>query len=127
VSRCPECHTPPLFANGQKAVIGAPAGSDAPMTAFLVPSLRNIATTAPYMHAGGFATLVDVLRFYDRGGGRGSLARDASRLHWHIRPLGLTAEEQQAAIEFLLTLTDEQALPKPPSSVPSGLPVLARE
>lgn len=35
--------------------------------AFKTPSLRNVATRAPYMHAGQFATLAEVLRFYRDG------------------------------------------------------------
>jgi hypothetical protein len=36
--------------------------------AFKVPSLRNIALTAPYMHDGSIATLDGVIDFYERGG-----------------------------------------------------------
>lgn len=40
------------------------------LRAFKTPSLRNVAVRAPYMNAGQFATLGDVLRFYrDRSGG----------------------------------------------------------
>ena len=34
--------------------------------AYKVPSLRNVAERAPYMHAGQFATLADVLDHYNR-------------------------------------------------------------
>lgn len=34
--------------------------------AFRTPSLRNVAQTAPYMHAGQFATLAEVIEFYKR-------------------------------------------------------------
>ena len=36
--------------------------------AFRTPSLRGVAETGPYMHAGQLATLEDVVAFYDRGG-----------------------------------------------------------
>jgi len=36
--------------------------------AFKIPSLRNIALTAPYFHNGGESTLEDVIDFYFRGG-----------------------------------------------------------
>ena len=40
------------------------------LRAFKTPSLRNVAVRAPYMNAGQFATLGEVLRFYrDRTGG----------------------------------------------------------
>ena len=32
---------------------------------FKIPSLRNIALTAPYMHDGRFATLLDVVNHYN--------------------------------------------------------------
>ena len=32
---------------------------------FKIPSLRNVALTAPYMHDGRFATLEEVIRFYN--------------------------------------------------------------
>jgi|KBSSwiStaDraftv2_1062776.scaffolds.fasta_scaffold2062847_1 cytochrome c peroxidase len=40
--------------------------------AFKVPTLRNIALTAPYMHNGAFKTLEKVVDFYDGGGALGS-------------------------------------------------------
>jgi cytochrome c peroxidase len=124
VSRCPECHTPPLFTNGQLAAIGAPSHDGDRTRAFLVPSLRNVASTSPYMHDGGLATLTEVLDFYDQGGGRGVSGVDVKRLHWHIRPLGLSDDERAAVVLFLGTLTDERAMPAVPAQVPSGLPVL---
>ena len=33
---------------------------------FRVPSLRNVAVTAPYMHNGVFKSLDTVIRFYDK-------------------------------------------------------------
>ena len=35
---------------------------------FRTPSLRNVGVRAPYMHNGRFATLEEVVDFYDRGG-----------------------------------------------------------
>ncbi|MEL6183235.1 MAG: cytochrome c peroxidase [Myxococcota bacterium] len=49
--------------DGFAEVTGDPADDNA----FKSSSLRNVAETAPYMHDGRFATLEDVLRFYDRG------------------------------------------------------------
>jgi cytochrome c peroxidase len=136
VSRCAECHTPPLFTNGQFAVIGVPQqGAQVPdqgvggrlgeaslIGAFKVPSLRNIAKTAPYMHAGNFQSLAEVLAFYNRGGGRAEKDQGIS-IHWHIRPMGLTETELQSLALFLGTLSDESKMPEIPVKVPSGLPV----
>jgi cytochrome c peroxidase len=68
VARCAECHTPPLFTNQQVAVLGTPEPEGRPLDvgaektfdapklkgAFKVPTLRNVAQTAPYMHSGRF-------------------------------------------------------------------------
>jgi cytochrome c peroxidase len=69
---------------------------------FRVPSLRNIALTAPYMHNGSLATLNDVVRHYSE--------LDEERLHGHegvrlIRPLRLTSQEKSDLVAFLETLS----------------------
>jgi cytochrome c peroxidase len=136
VSRCSECHTPPLFTNGQFAVIGVPNERDqhgddgvgaltqesSQKGAFKVPSLRNAALTAPYMHRGQFATLDDVMLFYNRGGGRSDSPRNAM-IHWHVRPMGLDPGELETLTLFLRTLTDVSNQPVVPLAVPSGLRV----
>lgn len=67
---------------------------------FKVPSLRNIALTAPYMHDGSIATLEQVIAHYNSGGA--SNPQKDSR----IKPLQLTTQEQADLLEFLNTLTD---------------------
>ncbi|WP_333839945.1 cytochrome-c peroxidase [Pelomicrobium sp.] len=69
--------------------------------AYRTPTLRNVALTAPYMHDGSLATLEEVVAFYDRGGFDHPL-RDP-----RLKPLGLTAEEQQALVAFLKALTGD--------------------
>jgi cytochrome c peroxidase len=66
-----------------------------------VPSLRNVAYTAPYMHDGSLATLDEVVEHYNRGG--------AGHFNQHpaVRPLHLNAEEVKALVRFLETLSDE--------------------
>ncbi|MFT4060873.1 MAG: cytochrome c peroxidase [Edaphocola sp.] len=70
-----------------------------------VPSLRNIALTAPYMHDGRFNTLEQVLAFYSRG-----IHPKSENIDEHITPLGrglqLTPEQQADVVAFLKTLTD---------------------
>ncbi|MFZ1103460.1 MAG: cytochrome c peroxidase [Hyphomicrobiaceae bacterium] len=68
---------------------------------FRVPTLRNVAGTAPYMHNGSLATLADVVRYYSEV--------DEDRLHGLpgqslIRPLRLTLQEQADLVAFLKTL-----------------------
>ncbi len=73
----------------------------ADMGVFMVPSLRNLSYTAPYMHDGSLETLEEVIELYDEGG----------KGHWNqdfrIFPLELTAHEKEALKAFLLTLNDE--------------------
>jgi cytochrome c peroxidase len=66
-----------------------------------VPTLRNIAVTAPYMHDGRFATLDAVLDHYARVA---NLAASDARL----RSFNLSTDERAAVIAFLDTLTDAQ-------------------
>lgn len=71
---------------------------------FRTKSLRGVATSPPYMHAGQLAGLVDVVAFYNDGGG--DVANDVMK-DPRIRPLGLTAEEQADLVALLETFTGE--------------------
>jgi cytochrome c peroxidase len=79
--------------------LAAPDASQA--GAFRVPSLRNVATRAPYMHAGQMRTLKQVLQHYNRAP---KAAAGQSELH----PLGLGATELAQLEAFLHTLGDER-------------------
>lgn len=135
VARCSECHTPPLFTNEQIAVIGMPEpdghafdvgaepilGSPKLKGGFKVPTLRNIARTAPYSHSGAFADLHGVVEFYNKGRGNAVPKDMQLYLHWHISDPKLTAAEVDRIVDFLGALTDETFVPQPPARVPSGL------
>jgi len=135
VARCSECHTPPLFTNEQIAVIGMPepAGRtfdvgaettfDSPKLkgGFKVPTLRNIARTAPYSHSGAFADLRGAVEFYNKGRGNAVPQGMHLYLHWHISDPKLTETEVDRIVDFLGALTDETFLPQRPAHVPSGL------
>ena len=73
---------------------------------FRTPTLREVSTTAPYMHGGSLATLDDVVEFYNRGGARqaGWPGRGATKDR-PLRPLGLTKKEKRDLVEFLKTLS----------------------
>lgn len=71
---------------------------------FQTAQLRDLKYTAPYMHNGAFATLDEVIDFYDRGGGQGSV----------LKPLNLNATEKQALKTFLLTLSGDPVVVKDP-------------
>lgn len=62
------------------------------------PSLRNVALTAPYMHAGQIADLAQVVRHYDR-------APVAMVGHNEAKPLKLRPVERKQLVSFLNTLT----------------------
>jgi cytochrome c peroxidase len=66
--------------------------------AFKPSTLRNIAETAPYMHAGQFATLEEVLRHYNQ-------APDSPVGHTELEPLDLTEGEIAQLIAFLRALS----------------------
>jgi cytochrome c peroxidase len=68
---------------------------------FKTPSLRGAADTAPYMHDGRFATLEEVVRFYDERQGAAPLGHPTTLL----QPLGLTDGEVADLVAFLSTLT----------------------
>ncbi len=65
--------------------------------AFKTPSLRNLNQTAPYMHAGQFATLKQVVQHYN-------LAPTAMIGSSELKPLGLTEREVTQLVAFLETL-----------------------
>jgi cytochrome c peroxidase len=71
--------------------------------AFRTPSLRNVELTGPYFHDGSAATLLDVVKFYVRGGNESPI-RD-----WELQAVSLTDNEQQDLIEFLKALTGDDA------------------
>ncbi|MHC5110307.1 MAG: cytochrome-c peroxidase [Planctomycetota bacterium] len=67
--------------------------------AFKTPTLRNIADSAPFMHNGSLANLVDVINFYNDGGG------PYNGLSELVTPLFLTDKEKRQLVLFLETLT----------------------
>jgi cytochrome c peroxidase len=73
---------------------------------FRVPSLRNAARTAPYMHDGSLATLADVVRHYSEVSEERLHGLPGQRL---VRPLRLSAEERADLVAFLETLTGDVA------------------
>ncbi len=85
---------------------------------FRTPSLRNVALTAPYMHAGQFETLDRVLDHYSTF--EGALPPDHHDAQEQLlRPLSLSPEERVAILAFLHALTDttlDSELRSPPDS-----------
>lgn len=109
IANCVACHVGPTFTDEQFHNTGVSFGQDSGRRAitnraedngrFNVPSLRNVALTAPYMHDGSLATRQDVVDFYDRGG------RPNPGLDREIHPLGLSMEEKRDLVAFLRALS----------------------
>ncbi len=130
-TRCFECHAAPTFATDTFRVVGvesddpgrAAIANDGDFGAFKVPTLRNIALTAPYMHNGSMTTLEEVLDFYAEGGGR---AHGQENIDVFVQGFEMSDQEKADLLAFLMALTDESQMPEIPTAVPSGLPVIER-
>jgi cytochrome c peroxidase len=124
---CGNCHTGPMFSDFKLHVLGFPdnpklQASDAGAEntyAFRTASLRNLAFTAPYMHSGVFATLEDVLEFYDdvadRRGGDRNVNVSREQLDPLLRRLRGVDDDDEDLLAFLRALSDEsfdKAIPK---------------
>lgn len=125
---CSHCHFDPLFGdnsyrnNGLDAVDdladfadlgrGAITGNLYDNGKFRVPTLRNIALTAPYMHDGRMATLEEVLNHYGAGG------HGVSNEDVNIAPFELNEQQKADLIAFLHTLTDTSFVNNPAFSNP---------
>jgi cytochrome c peroxidase len=90
--------------------------------AFKTPTLRDIELTTPYMHNGSEKTLLDVVRFYSRGG------QSNPNLDERITALNLTEAEMNDLVEFMRALTSDDVLRqaqtvKPQNRLPISLAV----
>jgi cytochrome c peroxidase len=117
-SACNVCHAGSLFSDNAFHNIGVRpqtedtgrfqvTGNANNMGEFRTPSLRNVGLRGPYFHNGRFATLEDVVAFYNRGGDF-----DAPNINRNlIRPLNLSAQQQSDLVAFLRNaLTDPRVL-----------------
>ena len=110
-TNCSSCHTGLFFTNHAFENNGLYVtysdsgrmrftGLEADRALFKVPSLRNVAVTAPYMFDGSLATLEEVVNHYNSGG---EVHPNKSSL---VTSLNLTEDEKMALIAFLSSLTD---------------------
>jgi len=97
--------------------LGKISGNVGDVGKFRIPSLRNIAITAPYMHDGRFETLEEVLDFYSEGV-HDSYNRDPRMGAVHRGGVHLTEIEKRQVIAFLHTLTDSAFISNPDFSNP---------
>ena len=135
-AKCTQCHSMtdttgmgPLFTNYTYANIGVPANplladnpEDLGLGGFLsditqngkfkVPTLRNVGLSAPYSHNGYFATLKDIVNFKNtRDVGNWDAPEVAVNLNKiDLGNLGLTDQEVDDVVAFLMTLTDSDKM-----------------
>ncbi len=102
---------------------GVISGSEADNGKFRTPNLRNVALTAPYMHDGRYQTLDQVLEHYSHGIANSPNLdinlRDANTNQ--ARQMNISAQDKQAIIAFLNTLTDYNMITDPKFSNPFKL------
>jgi cytochrome c peroxidase len=124
---CASCHQEPLFTSHQFKSNGlardplfndlgrfAITGKDADSFLFMVPTLRNIEFTFPYMHDGRFRKLKEVIVHYSE-----KIDSENSHLSHELKgPIHLSDKEQKDLLAFLYTLTDKQFLYNPRFSFP---------
>lgn len=108
---CAECHTGPNFSSEKYANIGVATdrvdpdpgredvtGKRADLGKFKVPTLRDLASRAPYMHDGSVKTLTEVLEIYAKGG------LPNRHLDTRLTPFYLDAETKRDLLAFLDSL-----------------------
>lgn len=121
-AKCASCHATDLFTDesfrnngldrtfprdsGRAHITARPADAGR----FKVPSLRNVARTAPYMHDGRFATLEQVLAHYAHGVVPSRTLDPLLRQPSRQLGIPLSAREQADLLAFLHTLTDNDFL-----------------
>lgn len=144
---CATCHflpvfngsVPPLFREMESEVLGVPLTNKAiyhvidpdlgryegPLKerskiykhSFKTVTVRNVKSTAPYMHNGVYKTLEEVMDFYNNGGGAG-LGITVENQTLPTDSLGLTKQEINDIIAFMNSLTDYSTLNKKPKALP---------
>lgn len=115
---CNQCHSGFLFTNQAVANNGLYetyadpgrmrlTGLESDRAVFKIPTLRNAALTAPYMHDGSLKTLDAVIDHYQTGG------RPHPNKSPLLKPFHLTPAERRDLLAFLTSLTDPSFLQNP--------------
>lgn len=95
----------PVADKGLRRISKAPEDDGA----FKIPTLRNVAVTAPYMHDGSIETLEAVIDHYAMGGRAPGNPRKSAL----VGGFEITACEKSDLLSFLQSLTDESFLTDP--------------
>jgi len=116
---CAQCHSGITFsgpiAHANEAKV-APSFVETGAGRFRVPTLRNVAMTAPYQHDGRFASLGEVIDHYAAGGDQREAA--AAPRDERLRGFKLAGTERADLIAFLESLTDPEFLADPRFAAP---------
>lgn len=127
---CAQCHGGPMFSDFKLHFIGVSDSAPGGLREFRTPTLRNLRSTAPYMHDGSRRTLRDVLVFYDELAEAVTETLDGGdttahpRLDPLLKQVSLNPEQFPALEAFLDALSDSDYDQTVPQRVPSGLPVI---
>jgi len=141
---CGTCHfaptfggvLPPAFDKTELEIIGTPGGTETAtakldtdlgkggvnnltqnLNAFKTPTVRNVSYTGPYMHNGVFATLEEVVEFYDKGGGAG-MGFGVPNQTLPFDSLQLTKPEIRSIVAFMHALADTTNIGITPKKLP---------
>jgi cytochrome c peroxidase len=130
IAGCADCHSGPMFSDFEPHVLGVregpfvtePDNGDGNF-AFRTPTLRQLEFTAPYFHAGQFATLQRAIDFYDQPRSSENPNVPSSSLDEELLDVPEMDDGRgPLIISFLNTLNDENFDHSIPTEVPSGLP-----
>jgi len=107
--KCGQCHggvnfNQPVFQSLPHFTTGLSVDS----AKFKVPTLRNLAFTAPYLHDGSAETLLRVIELYEAGG-----QAPVNNKHPFIKGFKLNSQERNDLLSFLLSLSDSSVLKNP--------------
>lgn len=93
--------------------VGGVTGDPFDIGKFKAPTLRNIALTAPYMHDGRFATLMEVIDHYNDGGHDSPTVDGFMKFTDPDETMELTPAKKAQVLAFLQQLTDTAFMTNP--------------
>ena len=91
------------------------------MGKFRTQPLRYLVYTAPYMHAGQFYTLEEVIDFYNDGGGTNEMSERSGNKTPILKPLDMTDDEKAALVAFLEEISGDEIVIPIPEVPPYGV------
>ncbi|HUS33136.1 MAG TPA: cytochrome c peroxidase [Kofleriaceae bacterium] len=113
-AQCAQCHTPPLYTDGNYHQIEKNPYNDAArgrveghlQGAFKTPTLRGAASRTDFFHAASKQSLDEVVAFYAESGA--AATPDPADQDPLVRKIKLTADEQKQLVAFLKALASDR-------------------